>query len=308
MPVRISLGSVIRRVSNAFVGIDHSGDARGAGALDIQTERSASSMVASGQDAVVLGQNNTGAGLNAVIVGGSNSVDGSSDDCVIVGTSNDVQSGFSVVVGKSNTVTGGSQVVSVGNSQVMGGTSSVAVGNTAGVTTGTGGTALGNNASVQASRSVALGNGAIARLADSFNVSGVPIIRKDAGESVPIQSWSGMPALIFSAEKDLKTTFDVTVTLPAGCKFWLDEVGIVCTALDTLATQPTIRFGIVGTLAKHYVAAITTQLTAVGKRETVVPLVPQDGETTLSAGVTIAASATTCKGRFYWKGIYVEDE
>ncbi len=52
----------------------------------------------------------------------------------------------------------------------------------------------------------------------------------------------------------------------------------------------------------------TTDLTASGKREYHDPLVPEDGETSLTATVVTGATGTTVKGRFYWKGMLVEDE
>jgi len=109
-------------------------------------------------------------------------------------------------------------------------------------------------------------------------------------------------------EVDLKAVADQTLTLPTGCKFWIDEMGLIATSINTLTVQPTVHYGITGTPAKHHVAAITTAITAAGKREIETPLVPEDGETSLVAGVTIAATATTALGRFYFRGMLVENE
>jgi len=111
-----------------------------------------------------------------------------------------------------------------------------------------------------------------------------------------------------SKEVDMKVVADQTITLPANCKFWLNEIGIIATVVTDLVAQPIVRYGITGDLDKHNAAAITTALTAAGKREVETPLVPEDGETSLTGGVTIVADATTFKGRFYFKGLFCENE
>jgi hypothetical protein len=100
----------------------------------------------------------------------------------------------------------------------------------------------------------------------------------------------------------------VSEALPAGCRFYISELGLITHTVTGLVAQPTVRFGISGTPAKHLAATLTTLLTVAHKREKWTPLVPEDGESSLSAGVTVAANATTMRGRFYWKGILVEDE
>lgn len=131
---------------------------------------------------------------------------------------------------------------------------------------------------------------------------------KDAGQTSYYAAFAGVETVLFGPEVDLKVVADVTITFPAGVKFWIVELGLIATVIDTLTVQPTIRFGITGTLAKHLAAVQTTLITAAGKRATYTPLVPQDGETSLTFGVTVGATATTAKGRPYWKGLLVEDE
>ena len=161
-----------------------------------------------------------------------------------------------------------------------------------------------------AEKSLALGYGAKSGVPTTTNICGPQIIRKDRGENADytFYSYCGVEVVLTSKEIDLTTVADQTLTLPAGCKFWLDEIGIIATQIDGLTTQPTIRFGITGDLAKHHTAAITTKLTAAGKREKFDPLVPEDGEVSLTGGVTSAAAGTTVKGRFYWKGMLIENE
>lgn len=183
----------------------------------------------------------------------------------------------------------------------------VAVGANA-VAAGPGRSAFGPGSLSAADDSTALGADSESRIVGTANLAGPLITRKDEGETDYFRLFAGAEVTIFGPDVDLESVADYTVTLPAGCHFWIDEIGVVCTVLSGLITQPTIRFGITGTLAKHHAAAITTLLTAAFKREKFAPLVPEDGETSLTAGVTVAGAATTLFGRFYWKGILVEDE
>jgi hypothetical protein len=43
-------------------------------------------------------------------------------------------------------------------------------------------------------------------------------------------------------------------------------------------------------------------------REKLTPIAVAAGQTTLSAGMTTAGNGTAYKIRFYWRGIFVEDE
>lgn len=171
-------------------------------------------------------------------------------------------------------------------------------------------TAIGYHSDAEALYSTAIGYGAEARVQYTVNTGGPLINRKDDGESTDekFYRYNGVEVVLLSRAVSLKVVADRTITLPSGCKFWLDEVGLIATAVTSLSVQPTIRFGITGDEAKHSAAAITTKITALGKREILTPLVPEDGEVTLTAGVTIAATATLVRGRFYWKGMLIEDQ
>ena len=52
----------------------------------------------------------------------------------------------------------------------------------------------------------------------------------------------------------------------------------------------------------------TTDLTAVKKRERYIPNNSEYGLQTIVVEISTGASATTAKGRFYFKGMLVEDE
>jgi hypothetical protein len=106
---------------------------------------------------------------------------------------------------------------------------------------------------------------------------------------------SGAVDILYGTEIDfLGAATDVTVTIDSGYYAWVEEMGFICTKFNmdggSLSTQPTIRFGITGTLAKYKAAAITTLLTARLKRARYTTLLQDDGETNFTAGMTVAGS------------------
>ena len=109
-------------------------------------------------------------------------------------------------------------------------------------------------------------------------------------------------------EVDLKATGTTTITLPSGARFWINEMGIIATCVDTMSGQPVISIGISSDTNKHLDNTTTVNLTAAGKRERYIPTTPDDGEVTLSGAVATAAAGTAMKGRFYFKGLLVENE
>jgi len=106
---------------------------------------------------------------------------------------------------------------------------------------------------------------------------------------------------------NLKTPSSVTLTIPAGARFYLDEVSLITTNVNILATQPTISAGISGNDTKYVNGITTTLLTATGTRESFA-ITGTDGETSLTATVDVGATGTTVEGRFQFKGVLIEDE
>lgn len=106
----------------------------------------------------------------------------------------------------------------------------------------------------------------------------------------------------------LTTPGDIVLTLPAGCKFFLSECGLVVTALSALVSQPTVRFGVNGDLDASLAPFACTDLSAAGARERFLPDNRAAGVTSLSFGVTVVAVAGGMDARAYWKGVLVEDE
>lgn len=133
-------------------------------------------------------------------------------------------------------------------------------------------------------------------------------VKADATETNEFQYFKGQMIVLTTIETDWKTTFDEEITIPSGLRFYPIEVGAIATTIDTPTNHPTIRFGINGSLAALLAATALTNCNAVGERERFTSLVSFNGCTTLTAGVTVAATGTTWKGRFYFTGFLMEDE
>lgn len=264
----------LRKVGTALIGGDFTGDARGEYALDLSTRRTAPHLVASGDYAVLVGYNSIASGTKSLSLG-------------------------------YGTIASGEYASAVGHASQAAGDYSTAIGNQA-FASGLSSVAIGNAVSAQSVSSVAIGINSVANI-DNVTVVAPPIATpRLTGSSFPTAG--SVEVVLMTDAVDLKAVADVTLTIPTGAHFWLDEVGIIATVVDTMSVQPTIRFGITGTLAKQKAAAATTLLTAAHKRQSYAPLVPEDGETTLTAGVTVGATATEMKGRIYFKGILVIDQ
>lgn len=201
--------------------------------------------------------------------------------------------------------------VAIGSASDVLGTRGIAVGNGASASNFAA-IALGTMAVASGSASAALGAYAVSRIAYSVNLGGPIIVRKDNGEvsGGAFQTFNGACDFLFTKEVDLKALAAQTISLPAGCHFWVEEVGLILTTLTgTVVTQPTVQFGISGTPAKFLGPTLCTLLTATFKRERFSTLLADDGEIALRAEVTvIAAGSADIKGRFYFKGVLVEDE
>ncbi len=101
------------------------GNARGAGAIDLQTARDTSDLVASGQNSVIVGgHNNKATGLNAVVSGGFNNLASNTEATVSGGSLNTAS-------GEDSSIGGGTgNTASAINSRVGGGLDNQANGNT----------------------------------------------------------------------------------------------------------------------------------------------------------------------------------
>lgn len=283
---------------SALIGGDVSGNARGNFAIDVQTTRVATTQVA-GERAIAIGRENTAAGYRSIAIGVDNI--SKQNNCIAIGYNN--------VSGGTGATEDDYETVCIGVSNTADHNYAVAVGYRNNALEAEA-TAVGswNNANVE--RSTALGFRARADVEWTTNICGPIINRKSevSSDNLNFLYFPGVEVVLMTKEIDLKTLEIETITLKSGCSFWIREMGLVATEISGLVTQPTVEYGIVGNTNKHGVAAITTVLTATRKMEIETPLVPEDGETTLVGTITVVATATVAKGRFFWSGKLIEDE
>ena len=134
-------------VGTAWLGGDKTGDVRGDNALDIQSSRSSSSHVASGNNSSTFGNNNTASGYYSSAVGYNNT--GSGYYSSAFGYNNTGSGYYSSAFGYNNTGSGNNSSA-VGNDNTASGNNSSAVGFT--------NTGSGNNSSAVGFTNIASGN------------------------------------------------------------------------------------------------------------------------------------------------------
>ena len=172
--------------------------------------------------------------------------------------------------------------------------------------------AFGKKAYATADNTTALGALSTARIESTHVITGPSISRKDNAEAAAdaFKYFSSQQNILFSKEIDLtQTAADdlVTITIPSGATFFTDEIGMVVTDSNTVTVQPDVSFGNTGATESLLVQTSTTKSTA-GSRERFETMITDDGLTTLTMSLKIAATATTMLARFYFKGVLVEDE
>jgi hypothetical protein len=258
---------------------------------------------------VFAGYSSPGSSFGAVAVGQSSSC--SNTKSVAVGS-------YAVAAGSSSVAIGSLSVCSVYNTAV--GSEAKAINEES--------VCIGGNAQARASggwAGIAIGSGAVASGAASCNVigdyaenrisectviSGMHLVPKSGSASASYEHYylSGAQSTVFSKEIDLKTLADnvATITIPTGATFFVDEIGLIVTLAAGVSTQPNVSFGITGNTTSILASTASTKSAAKG-RDIFTPL-SKDGVNSLTASVKTAATGTTLKGRFYWKGILVEDE
>ena len=168
-----------------------------------------------------------------------------------------------------------------------------------------------------ADNSSAFGYKAMARIADTVNISQPLIHRKDSGEidgetpaGTAFSMFSSAESTLMTKEIDLKTAGCHTMTVPTGATFFINEAGIISTCVDTLTTQAKFKIGCGDGSNTNTILDETqsTELTVAKKRERYIPNNSEDGLQTIVVEISTVASATSAKGRFYFKGMLVEDE
>ena len=171
--------------------------------------------------------------------------------------------------------------------------------------------ALGNQSIAGAKHATAIGQYAKACIELTTNLAGPMIHKKDSGESYcgDFLHFSSAETTLMTGEIDLKTTACHTITIPTGATFFINEAGVISTAVTSLTTQATFKIGCATDATNTILENTqTTDLTAAKKRERYIPNNSEDGLQTITVEISTGASATTAKGRFYFKGMLVEDE
>jgi hypothetical protein len=175
----------MRKVGTAWIGGDLTGNARGSGALDIQSKRDSVTQVADQTDGIIYGMLNENHGTVSTVVGYQNTINISSlksltnpsQGCNIFGYANQAEGLNSTAIGTSSSAVGdectavGSQCNAVAGDDLQGG--STAIGS---ITTASGGycTAIGifcDAAGVEGATAIGAVNSASASLATAIGYS-----------------------------------------------------------------------------------------------------------------------------------------
>lgn len=111
--------------------------------------------------------------------------------------------------------------------------------------------------------------------------------------------------ILVSDPISLLATGVTLIAIPEFRKFAVDEVGLIVTHLTgAIATQPTVSFGFVGSNADLLAATLTTQLSAIDKRQRYQTLLDPSVLTTLLMEITVAATGPSVyNARIYFRGI-----
>ena len=268
-------GRITRDTLKAFPQFDFGGNARGTDSVNLQPRRLNAANVASGASAIAIGFDTKASSLNSIALGASS-----------------VSSGSSSVTFGSSSTSSGDQSVCVGVSSTASGTYSLAAG-FGSIVTGAQSIGIG----------VASGN-----TKDNTNViSGVSLVKNITPLLSGILELTGSEGYIFSVPIDLKVVTDyvVTLTMPTGTSFYPTELGVIVSSANTVTVQPNVSFGITGN-STSLLASTPTTKSAVKGKDVFTPI-SGDGVTSLTTSVKVGATATTLTGRFYFKGILVED-
>ena len=162
-----------------------------------------------------------------------------------------------------------------------------------------------------ANYSSVFGSFARVNVACTVNIGGAVITKKDSGETTggDFLQFAGTETTLMTKEIDLKTAACHTMTIPTNAKFWVNEMGVISTNISAMTTQPTIKIGCDDTNTSTLMASLqTVELTTENRRERYLPATPERGLQTITVEIATGATATTACGRFYFKGMLVENE
>lgn len=181
----------------------------------------------------------------------------------------------------------------------------VAIGSLADTSGNLGGIAIGVVTTCSSYYGVVIGSSR-ANIVDESTVLNAPILPELILSNARIYRNSGSPAIL-CLYVNAKFVTTNTLTLPSGCKFFVDEIGVIVEDYASISAQPYLEFGITGDTNKFATNAQTTGLTAEGERERITVSDIDTGVTSLVCKTNTAAVGTTMILRVYFKGIFVTD-
>lgn len=205
VPVPLQTSNLLITDAGAIQSTPSGGNARGAGAVDLQTTRTAATQVASGADAAISGgKNNTASGSGSTVAGGITNIASGTDSSISGGANNTASQLAAATCGGINntasadkaTVAGGSANVASGeNSAIIGGASNIASAENSAITGGSS-----NTASAEASTVLGGLYGVASHYGQNAHASGRFSVAGDAQTSVlvaRIQTTDATPAEMF---------------------------------------------------------------------------------------------------------------
>lgn len=191
--------------------------------------------------------------------------------------------------------------------------SGVAIGNSANCFGGPnygGNVAIGNWSWVQAANyCIAIGADAVNLIERTHVIGGASLVSKTNNSGDFAVSFAAQENYIFTNAISLtQTAADniATINIPTGASFYPNEVGLIVTSASGVTVQPEISFGITGNSTSILAQTATTKSAAKG-RDKFTPISGDGIAGAIKMSLKVSATATAMMGRFYIKGVMVED-
>ena len=214
------------------------------------------------------------------------------------------------------TIATGCESTAVGKESLAAGFQSTSVGMVS-VASGSNTSAFGSNAQAIGNCTTALGYCATSRIACTANIGGALITKKDSGTSAETAAtafyqYASAEITLMTKNIDLTSTGTHTITIPTGSTFYISEMGVITTGTFTKGSGsilPTISIGNQDSLSNQFdTRTMGTNIDASGVREKYLPGDPDVGNTALKITISTGSNYTTISGRFYFKGMLIEDQ
>jgi hypothetical protein len=179
-------------------------------------------------------------------------------------------------------------------------------------------TAVGYKNIASGLKSTALGLCAVSRVGCTTNIGGALITKKDSGDSAETAAtsfyqYSSAEITLMTKNIDLTVTTNNPhdITIPTGSTFYISEMGVIFTSSSNSGTLPTISIGNQDSLTSQLDTRIlgsNMSTAGAGKRERYIPANPDIGNTSLRVNISSVSTYSTLTGRFYFKGMLIENQ